>query len=555
MVTNTTLSKNESLDFKTLFDAVPAQCLILSPDFVIVAVTNEYLRATMTQREEIIGRKLFDVFPDNPTDENSTGVYNLNASLQKVLEKKIPDSMPIQKYDIRRPSYQGGEFEIRYWFPTNLPILDENDEIRYIIHRVEDVTDFVLLKRKTKLPKPIADEFSNEEKMQAHLFSIEESQLIAENKFRKSQHQIQDFYNLLKGIIEGAKDIIAAFDINLNVIYFNSSCAREYKIIYHKDIKVGDNILNYLAHFPGDQAMMNACLTKALENNEFKTIAELGGPEKSHHYEVNYYPLKDKNNRIVGVFYVSQNITERIRAENKIKENEAALLQANQELEAFSYSVSHDLRAPLRAIGGFSHILEEKYAKTLPDEAKHFISRISESALEMGNLIDAILKFSRFSRQSIKKQNVSMYLLSKTIAEKILNENSDKKINVSINPELPSCQADESLLKQVMINLISNAIKYTGKIENPHIQIDFKQENIEIIYFIKDNGVGFDMRYVDKLFKVFQRLQRAEDYEGTGVGLAIVERVIHRHGGRIWAEGKVGEGAAFYFTIGGEDEY
>ncbi len=300
---------------------------------------------------------------------------------------------------------------------------------------------------------------------------------------------------------------------------------------------------------------MNVYLTKALENNEFKTIAEFGEPEKRHHYELNYYPLKDKNNRIVGAFYVSQNITERIRTENKIRENEAALLQANQELEAFSYSVSHDLRAPLRAIGGFSHILEDKYAKTLPDEAKHFISRISESALEMGNLIDAILKFSRFSRQSIKKQNISIYLLSKTIAEKLVNENLDKKIDVSINPDLPPCQADESLLKQVMINLISNAIKYTGKIENPHIQIDFKQENNETIYFIKDNGVGFDMRYVDKLFKVFQRLQRAEDYEGTGVGLAIVERVIHRHGGRIWAEGKVGEGAAFYFTIGGEDEY
>lgn len=237
----------------------------------------------------------------------------------------------------------------------------------------------------------------------------------------------------------------------------------------------------------------------------------------------------------------------------ELAETRARLLSeleaANKELEAFSYSVSHDLRAPLRAIDGFTRILLNQHSAGLAPEALELLGDVRANAAEMGRLIDDLLSFARLSRQPLEKKPVDSRALVNECLASLRSEQEDRPVEVRV-AELPACLADRGLLKQVWMNLISNALKYTARCQRAVIEIGAREApDGEVVYFVKDNGVGFDMRYAAKLFGVFQRLHRAEDYPGTGVGLATVQRIIHRHGGRVWAESEPGQGALFCFTI------
>jgi light-regulated signal transduction histidine kinase (bacteriophytochrome) len=234
--------------------------------------------------------------------------------------------------------------------------------------------------------------------------------------------------------------------------------------------------------------------------------------------------------------------------ERLVDERTRELTSANQELESFAHSVSHDLRSPLRAIDGFSEILVKDYGTELPEEAHHYLQRVRAGAQRMGRLIDDLLIFSRYSRQPLDKKPTSMQAVVKQVLDELQNEVEGRQIEISLG-ELPECQGDPSMLNQVVANLLENAIKYTRPREIAHIEIGSRPQENQRVYFVRDNGVGFDMRYADKLFGVFQRLHRAEEFEGTGVGLATVQRIIHRHGGRIWAESELDQGATFYFTL------
>ncbi len=228
------------------------------------------------------------------------------------------------------------------------------------------------------------------------------------------------------------------------------------------------------------------------------------------------------------------------------------LAAANKELESFSYSVSHDLRAPLRAIDGFSRILLEEYNPDLPPEAQRYLGLVRQNAGQMGRLIDDLLQFSRLSRKAFNWQDVRPGDLIRDVLADLGPEIEQRRVEFSIG-DLPSCRADPALLRQVFANLLANALKFTQGRPVAVIEIGHLERDGECIYFVKDNGVGFDMRYADKLFGVFQRLHRSEDYEGTGVGLATVQRIINRHGGHIWADAAVDRGATFYFSLGGRN--
>ncbi|MCX6899746.1 MAG: PAS domain S-box protein [Verrucomicrobia bacterium] len=234
--------------------------------------------------------------------------------------------------------------------------------------------------------------------------------------------------------------------------------------------------------------------------------------------------------------------------ELRVIERTAQLQEANKELEAFSYSVSHDLRAPLRAIDGFANMLVEDHAKQLDEEGQRELGVISHETKRMGQLIDDLLSFSRMSRQSAQLAEVDMEALAQEVFNECAARASGRKLQFKLHP-LPPARCDRALLRHVLVNLISNAIKYSRPKTVAEIEMGGRTENSELLYYVKDNGVGFDMKYVSRLFGVFQRLHREEEFEGTGVGLAIVQRVIHRHGGRVWAESTLNEGATFYFTL------
>jgi len=394
-------------DFRLLFEGAPGLYLVLTPDLKIVAVSEAYLRATMTQRDAILGRGLFDVFPDNPADPAATGVANLRASLDRVRGQHVADTMAVQKYDIRRPESEGGGFEERFWSPTNSPVLDEKGEVVYIIHRVEDVTEFVRL-------KAVGSEVrTRAEKMEAEVY------LRAQEVAEANRHLAQ--------------------------------------------------------------------LAAQLEN-------------------------------------------------------------ANQELESFSYSVSHDLRAPLRVIDGFSLALLEDYGTSLPIEGQDLLARVRQQAQRMAQLIEDLLEFSRLGRKPLDVTSVDLAALVQAVVQELQQANADRTVAVTVAP-LPPAMGDRALLRQVLTNLIGNAFKFTRQRPDAQVEIGFRDDNGERVYYVRDNGAGFDMQYASKLFGVFQRLHPAADFEGTGVGLALVQRIIHRHGGRVWGEGQVNEGATFQFTL------
>ena len=232
--------------------------------------------------------------------------------------------------------------------------------------------------------------------------------------------------------------------------------------------------------------------------------------------------------------------------EQRVAARTAELTNVNRELESFSYSVSHDLRAPLRAIAGFVQILEEDHGGSFNAEAKRSLERVKVNASRMGQLIDDLLAFAQIGRVSLHPQRVDLNHIAHTMAEEALAA-AERPVKLTIEP-LPPCVGEPVLLKQVFANLLSNAVKFSARAEHPQITVGALTDG-ETTYFVRDNGAGFDERFAEKLFGVFQRLHRTVEFEGTGVGLAIVQRIINRHGGRVWAEGKVNQGATFYFTL------
>jgi PAS domain S-box-containing protein len=270
--------------------------------------------------------------------------------------------------------------------------------------------------------------------------------------------------------------------------------------------------------------------------------------------------LRDDSDEVIGAGVMSRNISDRKQAEDSsrvivVERDHARLLEAaNRDLEAFSYSVAHDLRAPLRTISGFGAMLQSNYGGQLPEEAQRYLRLMQSGAHSMDTLIDDLLAFARLGRQALRRNQLEPGDVARRALKQLAVQGGTPTSAVTFQP-MPACRADAALLGQVFSNLLSNALKFTRDRPDPSIDVGFdpsvsRGEDPPGAYYVRDNGVGFDERYAHKLFGVFQRLHRADEYEGTGVGLAIVERIVARHGGRVWAESVLGQGSVFYFTLG-----
>jgi len=800
-------------DFQALFEAAPNLYLVLAPDLKIVAVSNTYLAATLTKRDEILGKGIFDVFPDNPDDDTATGAGNLRASLERVLKSKEPDAMAVQKYDIPHPE---GGFEERFWSPLNTPVLSKEGEVLYIIHRVEDVTEFIQLKRQGTEQNKLTEELRNRtEQMESEIFSRAQQVQEANKKLREAERVKSEFFanvshelrtplslilgplesillqkhgilseaqegylktihnnairllQMVNGLLDFSKveagkmnvhreptDIVALinsvlkdfesmlkgkkvqlsseiifsgkfvmidrylferilFNLLSNAAKFTpeggevfvkmwmennmlrlsvrdsgigisesdiphlfqkfqqaeGSSTRRFEgtglglamvkeftellggsVSVESKLKIGstftveclapltdelpnasepisqraalipqyqgvlpnNNQVNGLGHeqtmkvlicedndelsqyiisllhgscqikrakdgeegihlvreWSPDLVLTDLMMSKKdgiavcteIKNNPrtSKTVVILltalthrnammkGWEAKADEYLFKPFHPEELVVRVKSFFSI---ITERRQAERLLEEKNRELEYSNKELDAFSYSVSHDLRAPLRSIDGYTRVLKEDHEKELSEAGKSVLTTILANTRRMGRLIDDLLNFSHLNKKELIKVPIDMNsLVNETINEFALLDPKTRNVEFQIQ-NLEETMGDRNMIKQVWTNLISNAIKYSSKTDKPVVDIRCTIENGYATYSVKDNGVGFDMNYHKKLFGVFQRLHKSTEFEGTGVGLAIVSRIIAKHDGKVWAEGRLNEGATFYFSI------
>ena len=462
-------------------------------------------------------------------DRNLISVTSGNEALKVALNQEID----LIILDVQMPGMDG--FEVAQILKSNkrtceTPIIFVTAELkdqRFVLKGFEEgAIDY--------LAKPLNPEIT-EAKVSVLL------QLHRQQRELMEKNQALENYALL---INNSADLICI--INSNTFQIEEVNDAVHSLLgYTKQEMKGSLLTDYLSE-PGQEKARTLAKEK-LPAFSFEALMYT----KSNEPRYFSWNVVHKNN---SWFANGRDITRQKRADfeinqlNKNLERNIAQLQlTNKELEAFSYSVSHDLRAPLRSINGYAQMIQDDHAQTFNDDARRMLNVIRNNAKKMGMLIDDLLAFSRMGRKEITRVSIDFNkLLEPIIAE--TKQNAPAKTQIILNP-LPATQGDPALLSQVYINLISNAVKYSAKKDNPKIEIGAEEKEDEIVYYVKDNGAGFDMQYAHKLFGVFQRLHSNEEFEGTGVGLAIVQRIIVKHGGKVWAEGIPDDGAAFYFSL------
>ena len=363
----------------------------------------------------------------------------------------------------------------------------------------------------------------------------------------------------LAAIIQSTDEAIIGEDLNGVVTSWNPAAELMYG--YTSAEMIGQPVTRLV---PSDQQAAQAELRLQIERGSrivhHETI-KLRKDGRLIDVSLTMSPIVNAEGKVVGCSRISRDISERMRAENEIRQLNTTLEQrirertnqlqdSNRELETFAYSVSHDLRGPLRSVEGFARILVRDYpGKVLDERAADLMQRMSAGAMRMGQLIEDLLNLSRINRGELNREPVDLSTIAASVLADLAGREPHRTVQIELEEERKA-EADPRLIRVALENLLGNAWKYTGKTERACIAFGAGQDHDENVFFVRDNGAGFDMAHADQLFAPFQRLHRADEFEGTGVGLATVQRVIRRHGGRIWADGKPGQGATFFFTLG-----
>jgi PAS domain S-box-containing protein len=449
-------------------------------------------------KEDIIGKTNYDLFPEKFAEQYS-------KDDEQVLNSK--EILDIAEELV--PTKRGDK-----WLHTKKMTISENGKGIYLLGISEEITQ-----RKIN------------------------EKLIRENESR------------MRMIIEGVRDY-AIFMLDPNGYILNWNAGAERIKGYKAEEVIGKHFSIF--YLPKDiengRPAHNLEMAKKLGRYEDESIRKRKDGS-TFWADVVFTALYSDKNELTGFSKITRDVTERHMADLKVKELNAELAHhvkqlenTNKELESFSYSVSHDLRAPLRAIHGYTKILEDEYGAKLDKDARQMMQSVMANAKKMGQLIDDLLAFSRLGKKELEKTQVNMDELIHLVIAEIKKGQENLRAEIKVN-KLPDAWGDTNLLHQVFTNIISNAVKYSSLVEKPMIEIGGKEEKDETIYYIKDNGAGFDMKYYDKLFGIFQRLHDSHEFEGTGVGLALVKRIIVRHDGRVWAESEVGKGSTFYVAL------
>ncbi len=483
---------------RSLLEASLDPLVTIGPDGKITDVNRATERATGYERQQLIGTDFSDYF---------TEPERARAAYQRVFRDGF-----VRDYALELRHRNGHLDPVLY----NATIYrDEHDQVAGVFAAARDITE---LKQA---------EFERETALEAL--------------------RVAGAYN--RSLLEASLDPLVTIGPDGKITDVNR--ATERATGYERQQLIGTDFSDYFTEPEKARAGYKQVYRDGLVRDYSLELRHRDGHVNSVLYNASVY--LDENGEVIGVFAAARDITERKRAEEEIRklneELEERVHERTAELEAFAYSVSHDLRAPLRAIDGYTKMLVEDLP-LLDAESQRKFNAIRLNAVKMGQLIDGLLTFSRLGRAGINIRTIDMTCLAQEAWSELRQAWPDDAIQLDLGT-LPPANGDYSLIRQVLVNLLSNSIKFSRPKGNAQIKLDGHVENRETVYCVQDHGVGFDMKYADKLFGVFQRLHSEQEFEGTGIGLALVQQIIHRHGGRVWAEAKEGEGAAFYFSLPG----
>ncbi len=504
--------------FKNTIEHMTEGFQILGKDFRYLYVNKAVEKHGKKRKEELLGKKITEAYPGIDNTE-------MFLKLKRSMLSKIPCTMQNEFV------YDDGQ---KSWFELNM----------------EPVPEGILI-----LSKDITQEKKDKEQIELYQKEMEKLVIKRTEQLEKKIKEIEiasaaikESEENLKLIFENIYDYgIVLLDLKGNIL--NWSPGLEELTKYNKDELKGKHFSILFTKEDLSNKIPDKELKKVLKNGKLETEGwriKKNGSRFWTYSAINI--IKDNSGNIKGFIKVIKDMTEKMIANEKLKEHSIQLEELNNELESFSYSVSHDLRAPLRHIDGFIKLVQQDENNKLTEESKTYFKYVLDSVDKMGNLIEDLLSFSRMGRSEMNIVRVDLTKLVQEVINELSIESSIRKIKWDINP-LPEISCDRAMLKQVLVNLISNSLKFTSGKNEAVIKVGSFSQNNEEVFFVKDNGAGFDMKFADKLFGVFQRLHSSKEFDGTGIGLANVKRIIERHGGCVWAEGAVNKGATIYFTL------
>jgi PAS domain S-box-containing protein len=540
--------------FQLIFDSTPGLYLVLLPDaprFTIMDANTAYTRVTLTSKDRLIGRGLFEAFPDNPNDPTANGVRNLTASLMEVLRTREPHKIGIQKYDV--PIRDTDRFEEKYWSPLNTPVLNDKGEIIYILHAVLDVTDTVMLEKMNR--------FLDEADIDGQKIKTEELEKKVRERTLELAIKNEDLLKqkeFVEVILDSSLILVSAFDRDLRLIAFNTKSEQVFGI--KKEEVIG---CLYTDVFPGVagsltyNSVVRALKGEVIHNSQYRSTVN------GRFYESYFVPLRDNEGTIYAVLMTAHDITDIVESAEKLQTANEELTRTNQELEQFAYIASHDLQEPLRKIQTFIGLLQNNLHD--PNQLNRYAEKIHMAAGRMSALIKDVLNYSGVSGRAEPPVPVDLNEVIENIRNDFELTIAEKNAVIYYDP-LPTVMGIPTQLHQLFANLMSNALKFSGNDTRITIgarilpanelqqlpQADPTKTYYEIIF--SDNGIGFEQQYAEKIFGIFQRLENRGSYSGTGIGLALCKKIVENHGGFITASSEPGQGARFFIYLPAETE-